>query len=112
MCSQPVWGTIECAWRAIPDEEQRLAMTMMLELCRHLFLSRGHTLDSPKIRTAIEARLYQARRTWIRGRKTSHKRQVQTRAVNGADDETVATAISQSMNRRIMDISSILDQSK
>lgn len=105
----PHWRNIDNAWRAIPDEERSLAREKMGERCGDLLQARGNHLASLTVQSAIDARLYQARRTWIRNRQKASR--VQHDLANTADIPDNEMESSSSIPRNVMNISSIIEPS-
>ena len=71
MLREACWGDPKCEWRAIPSTEQIKAEAMLAERTKHLF---GDDAPRGLIDTAIEGRLYRARRNWQHGLRRAKTR--------------------------------------
>jgi len=114
---RPVWGESNRDWRGIPVEEMQEAVSIMRERCGSLFEKRGKDVSSDQGLSAIDNRLYQARRGWKKGRLESLKRQKKSmtgsKEVNAEGEHSlptkdVGTSDTRSSSRSRMEISAIL----
>lgn len=108
--TQPHWSNTSCAWRAVPEEERQLATQKMLDRCGTLLQARGNDVASSAVQAAIDARLYQARRTWIRNQQKASRAQPDLTKAAGTPEHDIGN--SASSTRNVMDINSVLDSSQ
>lgn len=75
MRGYPIWGDSTRPWRAIPSSELNAALGAIKAKCKPLFNDRRLNPNSTLIETAIEGRLYQARRYWLKTLRASKRQE-------------------------------------